>query len=176
MSANSIAESDSLTVTFPIRVYAEGSSDVASEITVSFELTGESGAPMPEGSDQGAYRFVIDGSGTAEVFIRYSSEGVWHYSLKAECAGGVVRPDVLEVTVRTYYEDGELKAVVLAKNSEGKKCGFDFTVTTDPVTPLTGGPSWSALGLLIPIGFILLAAAIVIDVKERKKETLEGTD
>lgn len=99
------------------------------DCTVNYTLTAENAAcPMPEGSDNGIYRFSLKGSQSYMIpSVTVTEQGRWHYTLSAESKELRLANDSLEITVYGVYDGTQLTAGAFARLPNGKKTDLHFT-------------------------------------------------
>lgn len=124
------AEETDTALELPVTVQIKAE-DASSRPSVMFELTALNNAPLPQGADGSVYRFEMIGNSSTTLKFTFSETGIWRYHLSAKGLQGVASPSELILTVQVTTSN----ITVTAKDAEGKKCGLDFVVSTNPVFP-----------------------------------------
>lgn len=146
--------------------------------TYEFRTTDEE-APMPEGTKNGIYSFLLSGEqAETTIDLQYLHAGVYHYQLEqitAEKKGYQYDKSCYEITVYVKNsENGELVSEVVAEKGDGKKCGdLEFQNSYQGNPPESSEPSNSSKpndpGKLVKTGdttpvmaYVLLAAGALL--------------
>ena len=128
----------------PLRV-TQSASQGAQASVVTYTLTAETpDAPMPQGSENGAYRFELTGAAAGTLPLPAPEKtGVWRYTLTAECATAKITPEKITLTVYAERKNGALTVTSLATLPAGEKTELCFDLRAEGTTPTpnpTSGP------------------------------------
>ena len=154
---------------FSVDVQAQGNVPAKQE-TYTLVLTGDEGAPMPEGSQDGQYAMQVEGPGVADFpAIAYESVGVYHYVItqkpgtNSSCTYDDTRYEIT-VTVANQKSEPGLEVTIAIRNSQTQEKVEQVVFRNDyaypPEIPQTGesGSLPLMLGLwvcsLLAVGFL----------------------
>lgn len=154
---------------FSVDVQAQGNVPTKPE-TYTLVLTGDEGAPMPEGSQDGQYTMQVEGPGVADFpAIAYESVGVYHYVItqkpgtNSSCTYDDTRYEIT-VTVANQKSEPGLEVTIAIRNSQTQEKVEQVVFRNDyaypPEIPQTGesGSLPLMLGLwvcsLLAVGFL----------------------
>lgn len=132
---------------FSVDVQAQGNVPAKPE-TYTLVLTGDEGAPMPEGSRDGQYTMQVEGSGVADFpAIAYESVGVYHYVItqkpgtNSSCTYDDTRYEIT-VTVTNQKSEPGLEVTIAIRNSQTQEKVEQVVFRNDyaypPEIPQTG--------------------------------------
>ena len=120
----------------------------ARQATYTLVLTGDEGAPMPEGSQDVQYTMQVEGSGVADFpAIAYESVGVYHYVItqkpgtNSSCTYDDTRYEIT-VTVTNQKSEPGLEVTIAIRNSQTQEKVEQVVFRNDyaypPEIPQTG--------------------------------------
>lgn len=132
---------------FSVDVQAQGNVPAKPE-TYTLVLTGDEGAPMPEGSRDGQYAMQVEGPGVADFpAIAYESVGVYHYVItqkpgtNSSCTYDDTRYEIT-VTVANQKSEPGLEVTIAIRNSQTQEKVEQMVFRNDyaypPEIPQTG--------------------------------------
>lgn len=132
---------------FSVDVQAQGNVPAKPE-TYTLVLTGDEGAPMPEGSQDGQYAMQVEGPGVADFpAIAYESVGVYHYVItqkpgtNSSCTYDDTRYEIT-VTVTNQKSEPGLEVTIAIRNSQTQEKVEQVVFRNDyaypPEIPQTG--------------------------------------
>lgn len=132
---------------FSVDVQAQGNVPAKPE-TYTLVLTGDEGAPMPEGSQDGQYAMQVEGPGVADFpAIAYESVGVYHYVItqkpgtNSSCTYDDTRYEIT-VTVANQKSEPGLEVTIAIRNSQTQEKVEQVVFRNDyaypPEIPQTG--------------------------------------
>ena len=132
---------------FSVNVQAQGNVPAKSE-TYTLVLTGDEGAPMPEGSQDGQYTMQVEGARVADFpAIAYESVGVYHYAIvqkpgtNSSCTYDDTRYEIT-VTVTNQKSEPGLEVTIAIRNSQTQEKVEQVVFRNDyaypPEIPQTG--------------------------------------
>lgn len=132
---------------FSVDVQAQGNVPAKPE-TYTLVLTGDEGAPMPEGSQDGQYAMQVEGPGVADFpAIAYESVGVYHYVItqkpgtNSSCTYDDTRYEIT-VTVANQKSEPGLEVTIAIRNSQTQEKVEQMVFRNDyaypPEIPQTG--------------------------------------
>lgn len=132
---------------FSVDVQAQGNVPTKPE-TYTLVLTGDEGAPMPEGSQDGQYTMQVEGPGVADFpAIAYESVGVYHYVItqkpgtNSSCTYDDTRYEIT-VTVANQKSEPGLEVTIAIRNSQTQEKVEQVVFRNDyaypPEIPQTG--------------------------------------
>lgn len=132
---------------FSVDVQAQGNVPAKPE-TYTLVLTGDEGAPMPEGSRDGQYTMKVEGPQVADFpAIVYQSVGVYHYAIvqkpgtNSSCTYDDTRYEIT-VTVTNQKSEPGLEVTIAIRNSQTQEkveqVEFRNAYAYPPEIPQTG--------------------------------------
>ena len=127
----------SVSVSLPVTqtVTLEGEGAKAEDAVVNYALTAvTTGAPMPDGAQNGSFSFTLTGEMTYQMpTIVFSSIGTWTYRLNAD--GSSVDPTAVTITVYVTEGNTGLSTIIIAKLANGEKTELAFTAVAKAEEP-----------------------------------------
>lgn len=130
-----------------------GKAASAGDISVTYTLTAEDGAPMPDGAANGKYIFSIAGNERVQLAFSYDTAGDYSYVLERTdvtgAGGGTINgdPEKVRIVNSVNTEDRRITAAITILEGTydiGKKmteCRFDYRCA---LRQITGTPAPSA--------------------------------
>lgn len=145
-----MAEEARLSLAVSQKIDSANDAQTAANIAVSYVLTAENDAPMPEGTENGKYSFTMVGNDLRKLEIDYNRVGNYSYILErtgiAGADGGSFSGDPRKVRIQnTVYGEDEFQVVTVvyileADSDVGKKMPeftfqYAYTAAEATVTP-----------------------------------------
>lgn len=145
-----MAEETRMSLAVSQKIDSANDAQTAANIAVSYELTAENDAPMPEGTENGKYSFTMVGNDLRKLEIDYNRVGNYSYILErtgiAGADGGSFSGDPRKVRIQnTVYGEDEFQVVTVvyileADSDIGKKMPeftfqYSYTAPEATVTP-----------------------------------------